>query len=82
MVLERDLKIQLEAKWNSGKVLILIGPRQVGKTTLVRSLCDVEGNYLFINGDDSEDRLLFENAGQNKLRSLIGSNKTVFVDEA
>ena len=82
MPLERDLKKQLEQKWNSGKVLILIGPRQVGKTTLIRSLCEVEGNYLFINGDDAEDRLLLENAGENKLRSLIGSNTTVFVDEA
>lgn len=82
MALERDLKKQLEKKWNSGKVLILIGPRQVGKTTLIRSLCEVEGNYLFINGDDAEDRLLIDNAGENKLRSLIGSNTTVFVDEA
>lgn len=82
MALERDLKKQLLTKWNSGKVLILIGPRQVGKTTLIRSLCEVEGNYLFINGDDAEDRLLLDNAGENKLRSLIGSNTTVFVDEA
>ncbi len=82
MALERDLKKRLIEKWNSGKVLILIGPRQVGKTTLLRSLCETEGNYLFINGDDAEDRLLLENAGENKLRSLIGSNTTVFVDEA
>ena len=69
-------------KWNSGKVLIVIGPRQVGKTTLIRSLCEAEGNYLFINGDDAEDRLLLENAGENKLRSIIGNHKTVFFDEA
>lgn len=82
MALERDLKIALLEKWNSGKVLILIGPRQVGKTTLIRSLCEAEGNYLFINGDDAEDRMLLENAGENKIRSLIGSNTTVFFDEA
>lgn len=80
--LERDLKKNLLEKWNSGKVLILIGPRQVGKTTLIRSLCEAEGNYLFINGDDAEDRVLLENAGESKLRNLIGSHKTIFVDEA
>jgi predicted AAA+ superfamily ATPase len=80
--LDRDLKKNILEKWNSGKVLILIGPRQVGKTTLLRSLCEAEGNYLFINGDDSEDRLLLENAGENKLRGLIGTNKTIFFDEA
>ncbi len=80
--LERDLKINLLDKWNSGKVLIVIGPRQVGKTTLIRSLCEKEGNFLFINGDDGQDRLLFENAGEVKLRSIIGKSTTVFVDEA
>lgn len=80
--LDRVVKNNIEEKWNSGKVLILIGPRQVGKTTLLRSLCEREGNYLFVNGDDTEDRLLFENAGENKLRNIIGNYTTVFFDEA
>ena len=80
--LERDLKINLLDKWNSGKVMIVIGPRQVGKTTLIRSLCEKEGNFLFINGDDSQDRLLFENASEVKLRTIIGKFTTFFVDEA
>ena len=80
--INRKLKENLQEKWNSAKVLIVIGPRQVGKTTLIRSLCEAEGNYLFINGDDSEDRLLLENAGENKLRTLIGNYSTVFFDEA
>jgi predicted AAA+ superfamily ATPase len=80
--LDRVVKNNIEEKWNSGKVLILIGPRQVGKTTLLLTLCEREGNYLFVNGDDTEDRLLFENAGENKLRTIIGNYTTVFFDEA
>jgi len=80
--LKRDVVAELKKKWNSGKVIIMIGPRQVGKTTLIRSLCEAEGDYLFINGDDLEDRMLFENAGENKLRSIIGSYTTLFFDEA
>jgi predicted AAA+ superfamily ATPase len=82
MGIDRKLKENLLEKWNSGKVLIVIGPRQVGKTTLIRLLCEAEGNYLFINGDDSEDRLLLEDAGENKLRMIIGNYKTIFFDEA
>lgn len=78
----RVLKNNLLEKWDSGKVLIVIGPRQVGKTTLIKSLCEKEGNYLFINGDDNEDRALLEEAGENKLRSIIGNYTTVFFDEA
>ncbi|MFN5982736.1 MAG: ATP-binding protein [Fluviicola sp.] len=78
----RVLKNNLLEKWNSGKVLIVIGPRQVGKTTLIKSLCEKEGNYLFINGDDNEDRAILEEAGETKLRSIIGNYTTVFFDEA
>ncbi len=80
--LERDIKKILQEKWNTGKVIVLIGPRQVGKTTLISSICKSFGNYLFVNGDDTEDRLLFENAGESKLRSIIGKFTTVFFDEA
>jgi len=81
-LIKRDLQSQLLEKWNSRKVLVVIGSRQVGKTTLVRSLCEKEGDYLFINGDDAEDRVVLENAGKTKLEQIIGTNKTVFIDEA
>lgn len=80
--INRLLEGNLLDKWGSNKVILVIGPRQVGKTTLLKSLCEKEGNYLFINGDDAEDRLLLENAGENKLRNSIGNNKTIFFDEA
>lgn len=82
MEISREItNIWLE-KWHSGKVLILIGPRQVGKTTLIKNLCSKEDNYLFINGDNSEDRILLNEAGESKLRQIIGKHHTVFFDEA
>jgi predicted AAA+ superfamily ATPase len=82
MNISRDIVNIWLKKWNSGKVMILIGPRQVGKTTLIKSICESEGDYLFVNGDSQEDRLLFDNIGETKLRNLIGNYKTVFFDEA
>jgi predicted AAA+ superfamily ATPase len=82
MNISRDIINIWQKKWNSGKVMILIGPRQVGKTTLIKSICESEGDYLFVNGDSQEDRLLFYNIGETKLRNLIGNYKTVFFDEA
>lgn len=82
MLVNRIIKSKILEKWHSGKVIVLIGPRQVGKTTLLKELCEAEGNYLFVNGDDPEDRMMFENAGEGKLRNLIGKNTTVFIDEA
>ena len=36
--IERDLKAVLDSKIGKGKVLLLIGPRQVGKTTLLKNI--------------------------------------------
>ena len=37
-MIERKLQSHLETHWNDGKVLIVLGPRQVGKTTLLEKL--------------------------------------------
>ncbi|MDZ7608182.1 MAG: ATP-binding protein [Cyclobacteriaceae bacterium] len=81
-MIERVIKSSLLAQWDSGKVLIVTGPRQAGKTTLLRNICDEKGPYLFINGDDPEVKALFDQAGENKLRQIIGKYTTVFIDEA
>lgn len=81
-MIERILKKEIISKWNSGKVLIILGPRQVGKTTLIKKICETKGDYLFINGDDPETRQILENAGEQKLKQIIGKAQTVFIDEA
>lgn len=80
--IKRMLEKNLKERWNSNKALLVTGPRQVGKTTTIKKLCEEEGNYLLINGDDPEDKLVLENAGEGKLRNIIGDYKTIFIDEA
>ncbi|MFA5620206.1 MAG: ATP-binding protein [Weeksellaceae bacterium] len=82
MGIQRKLRNHLISKWDSGKVMLVTGPRQVGKTTLIHSLCKEKGDYLFLNGDDPEDRVLLEDAGEKKLRQIIGAHQTIFIDEA
>lgn len=82
MSIQRKLRNHLISKWDSGKVILVTGPRQVGKTTLIHSLCREKGNYLFLNGDDPEDRVLLEDAGEKKLRQIIGDHTRIFIDEA
>lgn len=81
-MIERKLKTQLEQHWNSGKVLIVLGPRQVGKTTLLEQLCSREGEFLLLNGDDIVTQQTLENIGEVHLKQLIGNHQTVFIDEA
>ncbi len=81
-MINRVLKQQIIDKWNSGKVLIVLGPRQVGKTTLLLELIANEENCLKIDGDDLETRQLFENISFTNLKRFISNHTTVFFDEA
>lgn len=65
-----------------GKTLLLIGPRQVGKTTLVKALLSKNDNTLFLDGDDSEVRELLSKNNKKILERVIGNAKMVFIDEA
>jgi len=80
-MIKRDFYKTLNSKFNKGKAIVLLGPRQVGKTTLIKK-CLAGKDFLFLNGDDPEIRDLLENAGVSKLKAIIGKNTTVFIDEA
>jgi len=77
----RTLSDTIKNKIGKGKAIILIGPRQVGKTTLIRSLINVN-KHLFLDADDPTVRSLLNNPNTEQIRSIIGSNKIVFIDEA
>ncbi len=81
-MIERKLKILLKNQWNSGKILIVLGPRQVGKTTLLADICSHNGDFLFLNGDDFVTQQSLENIGELQLKQIIGKHTTVFIDEA
>lgn len=83
-MIERYLENQiLSQTWFQGKVFVIYGPRQSGKTTLLKSLIQKqEQKTLYLSGDDSSVRELFS---QNKLRQLklsIGNCKVLALDEA
>ena len=81
IVIKRALFQKLNEKFNKGKAIVLLGLRQVGKTTLINT-CLEGKDFLLLNGDDPEIRNLLENTGVSKLRLIIGKNTLIFIDEA
>lgn len=67
-----------------GQVLIIQGPRQVGKTTLafaiIRNL-KTKGLLRVFNCDDPDHRELLENRSLEELKTTIADAKIVFIDE-
>lgn len=83
--ISRDLKLILDSKIGKGKVLLLIGPRQVGKTTLfkqmIKSLAP-EKKVQFWNCDESDVRQFLSDGNLAKLKSFIGNSDFIVIDEA
>ena len=65
------------------KVLVLYGPRQVGKTTLIRNfLASYEGKVYRSTGDDTRLRELLEKPSITSLETYFSAYDLVFIDEA
>ena len=83
--IERDLKAVLDSKMGKGKVLLLIGPRQVGKTTLLKNMLESvssEKKVQFWNCDESDVRQFLSEANSAKLKSFVGNSDFIVIDEA
>lgn len=77
----RYLRERIENRLGSGKAIIVIGPRQVGKTTLIESILESKA-YLLLDGDDPKTRTLLTEPNTEQIRAILGKYKFVFIDEA
>lgn len=80
-MIERQLKKALAERVGKGKVIVVVGARQVGKTTLVKKVLK-EKDFLLLNGDDPMVRERLSNPTSKELEAIIGNAKCVFIDEA
>lgn len=69
---------------NIGKkpVLVLYGARQVGKTTLIKSIIAKFSNTLYLQGDDPKEAMLLEHRSAKELSDLVSGYELVVIDEA
>ena len=81
-MIKRELTTIVKKKLGKGKAIVFLGPRQVGKTTLLREICENNRTFLFLNGDDSNVQHQIENANTQSLKQIIGKHTLVFIDEA
>lgn len=80
-MIARTLQKSLSEKLHKGKTILLIGPRQVGKTTLITEVLS-ERQFLFLDGDDPLHRSQLTNPNAQTLKAILGNEKIVFIDEA
>ena len=81
-MIDRLLYKSIEDKLFKGKIIVLAGARQVGKTTLLKQILHNKEGVLWLNGDEMQVQNLFNNASADRLLSEFGGSKIVILDEA
>ena len=79
----RNLQSVIQERCFQGKAIILLGARQVGKTTLLKKIIqEQQVEALYLNCDEPQTVTALTNCNLRELQMVIGANKFVVIDEA
>ena len=81
-MINRFLQPQLESMLGSHKAIIVMGARQVGKSTLLQLLLGQRQDVLWLNGDNNDVQTLFTAISAERIHSLMGTKRVLVIDEA
>lgn len=81
-LIPRQIESSIHSRLHKGKAIIIFGPRQSGKTTLLNNLSQYLDKTLYLNCDDAQDRRALENQSLSHLKSLVGAYQSLLIDEA
>lgn len=82
-MIKRHIAEIIKANLNRKNAILLTGARQVGKTTLVKSIAkELNVSYGFWNCDEPDIRQILNAPTSSFLKNLIGNNKLIIIDEA
>jgi len=81
-MIKRIVEKNIIESFGKGKIVILSGARQVGKTTVARKIADKsKKKTLWLNGDEPDVRNMLTDVTSTQLKTLVG-NELVVIDEA
>ena len=80
--IKRILETNLQKRLYSGKAIIILGARQVGKTTLLRDFVKGFTDVRWLNADEEDVRSLFDRPSSSLFKREFGQAEILVVDEA
>ena len=82
-MMTRKLEETIEHRLFKGKAIILIGARQVGKSTLFKQITEKRTEpVLSLNCDEPEVKELLTDINTSALKTLVAGNRILVIDEA
>ena len=81
-MIKRTLEAVINPLLGSRKAIIIMGARQVGKSTLLTQILSDNNDVMWLNGDDTDVQALFSQMTSTRLRAILASTRILVVDEA
>jgi len=83
IIIDRIIEKQIIKSLIPNKVIVLVGPRRVGKTVLINQIVKtLEERHLLLSGEDYRTLDLLEKRSIQNYRNLLGDIKLLIIDEA
>ena len=81
--IKRDIDDQLMGFLRKNKVLLILGPRRVGKTMMLKKFQDsLDVPYIFVNGEDISMIDSLKTRTIQNYKNFMGDRKLLIIDEA
>jgi predicted AAA+ superfamily ATPase len=81
-MVERHIQSNIQSLLGGGKAIVIMGARQVGKSTLLRQMLGERQDVIWMNGDDLDIQELFSSITSTRIRAILGSKRLLVIDEA
>lgn len=82
-LVKRTITTAVEKSLFKGKIIIIYGARQVGKTTLVKQIQEkYAGDASYYNCDEPDVRLALSDKTSTEIKLFLGNKKLIILDEA
>ncbi|MCR9103245.1 MAG: ATP-binding protein [bacterium] len=83
MLLKRAIEDEVLKYLRPNKVVVLLGPRRVGKTVLIQQILKkISEPYLLLHGEDQDVRRQLEYRSTQRYKNIIGGKSLLIIDEA
>ncbi len=82
LMIDRTLANVIRSEFGRNKVIVILGPRQVGKTTLFSQIGLKGDNILRLDCDNYDDQMKLERKTSTELRNLLHGVDALLIDEA
>jgi len=81
-MISRVVTSTLNERLGKGKAIVLLGPRQVGKTTMLLDILEKDKAGVYLDCDEPDIRKRLTEPTSSEIKNLIGDHRLVIIDES